>query len=288
MKDGAASVAIWLPPGRWFDTNRGELIDGGRTVTRDYALDEVPLFARAGAAIPMNPSSVRKLQTPDDGRLVLRVYPGGKAQNRVYSDAGDSEGYRSGEYAFSAVETQRDARGARVTLQPRQGRYAGMPDTRQVTVELPVSAYPERVTVNGIRYERSDQSREGSWHYDGQSLTARVVVPAQQAGQPLEVSVAFAADAPSLDGLIYRMKRTATAIAWVKERWEVPTPVPDDLSLAGQLGQLIDYHPEQLPALVRQFDARLAKLVTLVNQSHAAPEVKAQFAAMIEAIRQSG
>ncbi len=27
--DGIATVSIWLPPGRWFDQNRGELIEGG-------------------------------------------------------------------------------------------------------------------------------------------------------------------------------------------------------------------------------------------------------------------
>jgi len=286
MQDGSATVSIWLPPGRWYDSNRGEVIDGGRRITRDYGLDEVPLFVRAGAAIPMNPNSVRKLQDSDDGRLVLRIFPGGKSQSRLYADAGNSEAYRAGEYAFTTIESTRDARQATVTMHPREGRYAGIPDARQITVEFPAASYPEQVTVNGTAYIWSDDGREGSWSYDGDSLTVRVVIPARQAGEPLTVSVAFGQAPETVDGLLYRMKRTTAAVEWLKERWQPPVPLPDDVSLAGQLGQLIDYHPEQLALLVRQFDARLAKLVQEVDESHAKPEVKAQFAKMIGAIRE--
>ncbi len=287
MTDGVANVSIWLPPGRWYDANRGEVLNGGRTIARDYGLDEVPLFVRAGAAIPMNPSSVRKLQDADDGRVVLRVAPGGRGQSRLYADAGDSEGYRSTAYAFTTIESARDARQAEVTVQPRKGSYPGMPETRQVTIELPAASLPERVTVNGKRYARSDDGRAGSWAYDGASLTARIVVPAQVASAVLDVRAEFDANAPDMDGLLYRMKRTTATVEWLKDHWAPPAPLPDDLSLAAQLGQLIDYHPERLGALVREFDARLARLAAQVEASRATPEVKAEFARRIAAVQGS-
>jgi alpha-glucosidase (family GH31 glycosyl hydrolase) len=280
-EDGIAAVSVWLPPGRWYDSNRGEVVEGGRTIVRDYMLSEVPLFVRAGAAIPMNPPSMRKLQEPDDGRLFLRVTPGGTSQSRLYADAGDSEAYRSDEYAFTAVEAARDGRRATVTMGPREGHYAGMPESRQITVELPGTALPARVTVNGVAYARSQDEREGSWSYDGESLTARITVPAQQASGTLNVTTDFARGAADVDGLLYRMKRTATAVAWLKDHWEPPVPLPDDVSLAGELGTLIDYHPDQLPSLVKQFDARLAKLAQALERTDAKPEVKAQFIRMI-------
>jgi alpha-glucosidase (family GH31 glycosyl hydrolase) len=279
-KDGIATVSIWLPPGRWFDQNRGELVDGGRSITRGYALDEVPVFVRAGATVPLNPPSVRKLQDMDNSRLVLRVYPGGKAATRVYTDAGNSEEYRTGDYAFTPVESQRDGRQATLTVRPRAGQYLGKPAATQITVEFPTATYPQSVTVNGVPYARGDEGREGSWSYDGATLTARVVVPAQRADRPLTVAATFASG-PGVDGLLYRMKRVTTAVMWLKDHWAPPGPLPDDLSLAAQLDQLIDYHPEQLAALVAQFDARLATLTKQVDASRATPEVKAHFAAMI-------
>ncbi|HEY7488754.1 MAG TPA: glycoside hydrolase family 31 protein [Streptosporangiaceae bacterium] len=53
--DGAAGqptpVEVYLPTGRWIDLYSGQVVDGGRTITRQTGLDEVPLYLRAGAAI---------------------------------------------------------------------------------------------------------------------------------------------------------------------------------------------------------------------------------------------
>jgi hypothetical protein len=132
-----------------------------------------------------------------------------------------------------------------------------------------------------VAYARSQDEREGSWSYDGESLTARITVPAQQASGTLNVTADFARGAADVDGLLYRMKRAAAAVAWLKDHWEPPVPLPDDVSLAGEVGTLINYHPDQLPSLVKQFDARLTKLAQALEKTDAKPEVKAQFIRMI-------
>lgn len=282
-KDDRSVRSIWLPPGRWFDQNRGAVIEGGRTLAGDYALDETPVFVRAGAAIPLNPSTVRKAQDMDNAALALRIVPGGTSRTRIYTDGGDSEAYRRGEGAFTAVESRRDAGGAHVVVRPREGRYPGMPERVQFTIELPASSYPAAVTVDGVAYRRSDAAEPGHWHYDGDTLTARIVVPAHAADRSLTVDVAYPARPAAVDGLLYRMKRVAAAVAWLKDHWEPPVPLPDDLSLAAQLGRLIDYHPEHLPELVAQFERRVPMLVQEIDATHAKPEVKARFRAMMAA-----
>lgn len=281
--DGVAQMDIWLPPGRWYDANRSETISGGRSITRDYLLNEIPVFVRAGAAIPMLPPSAQNLQQDDGGKLVVRVTPGGMARTRLYEDAGDSEGYRGNEYAFTPIVASRDDRAAQVTIGAREGRFPGMATARAITVELPAAALPERVTVGGVAYPRSDTARAGSWYYDGAALTARVVLPATAADTAVDARIAFAPGA-RVDGLLYRMKRTADAVAWLKQNWPAPEPLPDDVSLAGQLGQLIDYHPDRLATLIAEFERREARLVPLVQASRASPEVKAEFARRIGAI----
>nr|WP_240922610.1 TIM-barrel domain-containing protein [Oleiagrimonas sp. C23AA] len=284
MSDGVAKVSIWLPPGRWYDRNRGGVVEGNRTIERDYTLDEIPLFIRAGSVIAMNPPSVHKLQDMDNSQLVLRVYPGGKSHTRVYTDAGDTQGYRHGQYAFTAVDSQRDGNSASLTVRPRDGRYPGMPASKQFTVELADSTLPASVAVNGKTYPMADHDKVGSWHYDGNTLTTRITVPAQSASDTLKVQVHFAEHPANIANLRYRMKRATAAVEWLKYHWGMPGPLPDDVSLAGQLGRLIDYSPRELPALVQQFNARLAKLPAEVNASHAKPEVKAHFAKLIKAL----
>ncbi|MFV0623497.1 TIM-barrel domain-containing protein [Sphingomonas sp. ac-8] len=284
MKDGVANVSIWLPPGRWYDTNRGELVSGGRTVERDYRLEEIPVFVRAGAVVPMYPESVRKLQKADDRNIVVRAYPGGEAERRMYADAGDSERYRDGQYAFTTITSRYDDRRAAITVRPREGRYVGMAPDRQITIELPSARFPSRVTVNGRPYDRTEQASQGGWHYAGDTLTASITIPAQAADTEINVVVDFADSSARIDGLLYRMKRVRTAVDWLKNQWEPPAPLPDDVSLAAELGQLIEYHPERLDQLMQAFDARVERLAATVSRSRATPEVKARFAALIASV----
>ncbi len=44
--------AIVLPPGRWFDLNHGQWVEGAQTLCYGVAADECPIFARDGAALP--------------------------------------------------------------------------------------------------------------------------------------------------------------------------------------------------------------------------------------------
>jgi alpha-glucosidase (family GH31 glycosyl hydrolase) len=43
---------VLLPQGWWFDLNKGEWTEGGRTLRYAAALEEIPLFVRDGAIIP--------------------------------------------------------------------------------------------------------------------------------------------------------------------------------------------------------------------------------------------
>lgn len=50
----AGPVRVYLPAGEWVDASRGNGVRGPRTFLRETPLDELPLYVRAGAAIPFN------------------------------------------------------------------------------------------------------------------------------------------------------------------------------------------------------------------------------------------
>lgn len=166
---------------------------------------------------------------------------------------------------------------SQVFIDRDQPNYPGIPTARQITVEFPAASLTTRASVNGVAYSRSDDQRSGHWHYEGASITARVVVSPQAATAPMTVKVDFAFDS-RIEGLSYRVKRTAAAVARLKEHWPAPEPLPDDISLAGQFGQLADYDPDRLSALVSEFDLQSARLVMLVQTSRVSAPVKAEFA----------
>lgn len=52
--EGVAERDIWLPPGNWYDLWTGLKMAGERTITYQCDLDEIPVFVREGAYLPLN------------------------------------------------------------------------------------------------------------------------------------------------------------------------------------------------------------------------------------------
>ncbi len=53
VEDGLREREVYLPEGEWFDWNTGAHLTGGKSVLADAPLDYIPVFARAGAVVPM-------------------------------------------------------------------------------------------------------------------------------------------------------------------------------------------------------------------------------------------
>lgn len=70
--------AIYLPDGRWFAFCSGQVIDGPRWISRRAPLDELPIYVRGGAIIPMAPEMSYTGEKAWDP-LTLLVYPFGRS-----------------------------------------------------------------------------------------------------------------------------------------------------------------------------------------------------------------
>jgi hypothetical protein len=107
---GTVPRSVWLPPGEWVawtsaasssaaDVGRNvapaEILKGPIVDTRQYSLDETPVYVRAGAVIPTR-TMVSAYQTTADP-LVWMVAPGtgnAKGEGVVYEDDGESLDFR--------------------------------------------------------------------------------------------------------------------------------------------------------------------------------------------------
>ena len=86
LRAGARSRSVYLPRGRWLDARAALTYDaagdgafhvagaralrGGRTVRAQAALDELPLYVRAGAVLPLLPADVSTLSDYGAGTVV--------------------------------------------------------------------------------------------------------------------------------------------------------------------------------------------------------------------------
>ena len=73
---GATARQVYLPAGDWYDWHTGAAVRGGQFVIADTPMDRIPLFARAGAVIPMWPEAPPSTDGYHPVEIELHVFPG--------------------------------------------------------------------------------------------------------------------------------------------------------------------------------------------------------------------
>ncbi len=90
---GATSKDVYLPAGEWYDFWNGGRAIGAGTKTYNAGTDSIPVFAKAGAIVPLNLNANYELggtignSVSAYSNLVFRVYPSGTTSYDYYDDA---------------------------------------------------------------------------------------------------------------------------------------------------------------------------------------------------------
>jgi alpha-glucosidase len=85
-------------------------------------LETLPVYARAGSIIPLQPLIQNTDETPK-GPLELRVYPGTQCGGSIYLDDGHTFRYQKGEYLRQNFTCESNDKAVRVTFHAREGSY---------------------------------------------------------------------------------------------------------------------------------------------------------------------
>lgn len=118
MTPGVSARAVYLPEGTWYDYYTGEKYIGGKYILADAPINKLPLFAKAGAILPV---AVGQPQSTEDIKeIVLEVFPG-IGHFVHYSDDGESNDYLDG--AYHALEIF--VRGSKVTQVAIHNGFSG-------------------------------------------------------------------------------------------------------------------------------------------------------------------
>jgi hypothetical protein len=123
---GATKRSLYLPAGTWYDFWTGAPSTGatGRTVNDVSApLQTIPIYAKAGAILPLGPRIQYATQKQPD-TIELRVYPGADNSFTLYEDEGDNYNYENGVYATIPIAYNNTDGG--VTIGARSGTFPGM------------------------------------------------------------------------------------------------------------------------------------------------------------------
>ena len=248
-KEGYATVKVWLPEGKWYEWQTGTMLDGGRTVERTFALDEYPVYVRAGAILPMYGDTVKNLNANDE-EILLTLFPGGSGEFSLYEDNGDDKRYAA-EFARTHLKSVRNGNLLTVTVGKRTGAYCGMPAERKFSVKVLASAAPASVTVDGAKAD---------WTYLGEEFALVVEIPRTDCAAEKVVCIRYEDAEVDFNGVPAAARRMARAMEEFKyhaarKPWEQSWryTYTDEFGPMGSIAEAVEYAPERIPQLIGEF-----------------------------------
>ncbi|MFJ9828005.1 NPCBM/NEW2 domain-containing protein [Streptomyces sp. NPDC101160] len=175
-KDAVERDGIYLPKGTWIDYANGRTYEGPVTLDHYSApLDTLPLFVRAGAAVPMWPGGIRSYTERKAGDpIAWDVYPQGRSSFELYEDDGVTRAHRTGGYATQLAEVRAPQRGAgdvSVRIGPSTGTYTGKSAARPYRFTVHTGDSPSTVWLGDRTLPRLDSKAAfdaagQGWWYD--------------------------------------------------------------------------------------------------------------------------
>lgn len=253
-----AARSVWLPPGEWIEWATGKRLRGPAVVKRSFSLDQIPVWIRAGAIVPMQPLR-RRIGDDLPDTLVLHVFPGAPGETRIYEDQGNSLAYQQGELSWTTVK-QRAVNGRlHIDILPVQGSFPGMPAMRAYEVHLPFALPPASVTLDGKPLE---------WRYDGDRLTTVISLPQSNIREHKKLMVtaapAAAGDDALIDGVPGMLHRLYESMTMLETLWPADW-APDAYVSLVQTGNRISAHPERARAELQRLRADLPAVLARVR-----------------------
>ena len=163
---------LWLPEGTWFNFFTDHKYSVSNTSGEWFGLygelDEIPVFAKAGAILPLGPNvGWGGISNPE--KLILHIYPGADNQFNLYEDDGETPAYQSGSYSitrYCQTWKSSDATWEQTfTIDPVQGNSEYIPARREYELRFKAIQKPSRVKIllNGknvkvqVDYSSDDQ-----------------------------------------------------------------------------------------------------------------------------------
>lgn len=179
VHEGAKSRKVRLPVGEWYDFQNATPRRGDEEFEVDVTQSTIPMFARAGAIIPMRKVTQYVDEKPLD-QLILAVFPG-SGRGSYYNDDGLSYDHQSGAFYWEEYEVSTDGNFTSLQITKRTGSEAFAP--RSYLLEFRgVRKAPKGVNLSGesiARKKTKAASSKGAacWWFDSDAKSVWARIP---------------------------------------------------------------------------------------------------------------
>jgi len=191
--NGIATKQVWIPPGSWIEFYSGQLFTGPQIITRQFLLDEIPVYMRSGAIVPMrilDKTNVlgRAQETPDQLQFLVYVSgmtPGSTSKFTLYDDDGHTTLYETGSYYTTMLKLDVTSYTTfSFTINPPSGNgFAEMPTSRSYVISFLTVLPPSQVVVGTtiIPEDTTQPNAADKWSYDAAKRSLVVTLGTKRA-----------------------------------------------------------------------------------------------------------
>lgn len=181
------TMEIYLPKGyNWIDYWDKRVYKGGQMITYNTSYTEqLPLFVRSGAIIPMrkdqNWIETGEIWDP----LILDIYPDSTSEFLLYEDDKRTTYYQMGEFSKTAIRCLQDPSKIEIKIGRSMGDYKGQPESRKLSVRVNlIREAPSEIMLNSTVIQKNDKNEALDvllpvWYYDKDKKTLVVTVLAE-------------------------------------------------------------------------------------------------------------
>jgi alpha-glucosidase (family GH31 glycosyl hydrolase) len=128
---GVAVKRVWFPAGNWYNLFNGEQFTGQGWHEIKATLEDIPVFAKAGAIIPLAPRvGWGGIDNPQE--LDIHVFPGADNTFELYEDDGETTDYQHGKYAITRFSIQNNI----FTIHTADGDQSVIPASRIYRIHM--------------------------------------------------------------------------------------------------------------------------------------------------------
>jgi hypothetical protein len=167
---------VWLPEGDWFDFFTAQYYKGGGWYAIYGDLHRIPVFAKAGAIVPLGPSQVESsVGLPDT--LTINIFPGADNTYTLYEDDGKTLAYQHGEFALTKFNFAWQEQACSFTIEPVHGLKDLLSPKRIFKIIFHALTAPDniKVRINDQIIEVSHQYKEDTH----QLILTDIVLPVE-------------------------------------------------------------------------------------------------------------
>lgn len=140
----------WIPKGEYFNFFTGEYFGGGRDYTIYGKLDDMPVFAKSGAIVPLNKTSeFGDVSNPK--HIELALFPGTNNFS-LYEDDGETQKYLNGECCTTEIKQRLENNRLIINILEPEGKLDLIPEGRTYCLNIKGINSPQK--IKAINRER--------------------------------------------------------------------------------------------------------------------------------------